>query len=404
MPLSPSNDPDIALAQEWLGELDTWFSTHGTAGPDPFDIKQHPWLRAVQDKPLLRKASTVLCDRFPHAARRALTISPSENAKTHALIAIGKLRLNQLTGDTTYLEGAEGHLRWLREHPAESAHGLAWGYPFAVSGQGLETPANRPVCVVSAIAGEAFLLAYTITGDAAHLEAATAIARHFMDDIPRLGDTGDAHCFAYGPADGRAVHNANLLVAQHLLELAVHTNDETMARAALRAVQFTLNGQRTDGAFPYGVALPGQPYESDLLALVDHHHTGFVLRSLHAINLHAESDAIKQALRQGYAFYKTLCTEDGMPRDAHRNFPVDIHACAEAVLCPAALKSITMGANRQSTAAMRWAWSTMRDRKTGAPHYRKYRGFTSKIAYPRWGVAWMYRALAEYLCAFQKGG
>ena len=230
-----------------------------------------------------------------------------------------------------------------------------------------------------------------------------AIAVHFVEDLPRLADDGVAHCFAYGPDDQRAVHNANLLVAQHLLEVAVLTDDEAMARCALRAVQFSLNHQRTDGAFPYGVSLPGQAHEQGLLQLVDHHHTGFVLRSLHAINRHADSEVLTRAIRQGYDYYRTLCAEDGMPRDAHRNFPVDIHACAEAVLCPAALQRVAMGTNRHSTAAMRWAWSEMRDRKTGAPYYRKYRGFTSKIAYPRWGVAWMYRALAEYLWAFQKG-
>ena len=401
MPLTPSNDPDLSLAQEWLGELEAWLASHGTLGPDPFDLKAHPRICALQGRPLLRRASTVVCDAFPHMARRALKIAATENPKTHALLALGKLRLFQLSDDAAYLDAAEGHLRWLREHPAHGAHGLAWGYPFAVSGQGLDTPANTPVCAVSAIAGEAFLRVHEVTGATAHLEAARAIVQHFQEDIPRLLETDTACCFAYGPRDHRAVHNANLLVAEHLLEVAVHTDDEAMARQALRAVQFTLNGQRADGAIPYGAALPGQPYESALLDLVDHHHTGFVLRSLHNINRHAENAVIKQALQRGYGFYKTLYTPEGMPRDAHRMYPVDIHACAEAILCPAALRDTAMGANRQATLAMRWAWSAMRDPQTGAPYYRKYRGFTSKITYPRWGVAWLYRALAEYLWAFQ---
>lgn len=404
MPLTPSNDPDIALAQEWLAELDAWLDTHGTAGPDPFDIKQHPRIRALQRTPRLRRASTVLCDAFPHAARRALGIQATENPKTHALLATGKLRLFQLSKDPACLEGAKRHLRWLLDHPADTPHGLGWGYPFGVAAQGLALPANTPVSVVSAIAGEAFLLAHGITGTAEYLDAARAIARHFMEDLPRLASTDDAHCFTYGPEDHRAVHNANLLVAQHLLDVAVETGDEAMARAAIRAVRFTLNHQRPDGAFPYGVPLPGQTYEAALLNLVDHHHTGFVLRALHAINQHADNAVIKTALRRGHAFYRTLYAEDGRPRDADREFPVDIHACAEAILCPAALRGTVMGANRQATLALRWTWAHLRDPRTGAPYYRKYRGFTSKIAYPRWGVAWMYRALAEYLWAFSKGG
>ena len=59
--------------------------------------------------------------------------------------------------------------------------------------------------------------------------------------------------------DHRAVHNANLLVAQHLLEVAVRTDDEAMARLALRAVQFTLNAQRSDGAFPTAPCFQARP-------------------------------------------------------------------------------------------------------------------------------------------------
>ncbi|MBL7650336.1 MAG: hypothetical protein JNK74_29635, partial [Candidatus Hydrogenedentes bacterium] len=121
MPLTPANDPDLALAQEWLGELDTWLVAHGTAGPDPFDVKAHPRLRGLQGRPFLRRASTVLCDAFPYVTRRALGIAPTENPKTHALLALGKLRLFQLSEDDAYRHAAEGHLRWLREHPAETA-------------------------------------------------------------------------------------------------------------------------------------------------------------------------------------------------------------------------------------------------------------------------------------------
>jgi hypothetical protein len=403
MRLIPSNDPDIALAQEWLGELEAWLAAHDTVGYDPFDIKAHPRIRALQARPLLRKMATVLCDAIPVASRRWLGIAPTENPKTHALLAIGRLRLHQLTGDTATLAGALGHLDWLRDHACAEFSGPCWGYPFAVHGVGVDIPAHSPIAVVSAIAGEAFLLAHRITGALEHREAAQSIARHFMEDLPHLAETESAFCFAYGLQDCRAVHNANLLVAQHLLEVAVLTDDEAMARTALRAVQFTLNAQRPDGAFPYGEVLPGSNHEAGLMSLVDHHHTGFVLRSLAAINVHAQNTVIKESLKRGYAFYKTLLDASGLPHGEQVVYPVDIHACAEAILCHATLEKDFMGARQLSTLAMRWTWALMRDTHDGAPHYRMYKGFTSKIAYPRWGVAWMYRALAEYLWRFDGG-
>lgn len=386
-----------------MGELEAWLTAHGTVGYDPFDIKAHPRIRVLQSKPLLRKITTVLCDAVPFASRRWLGIAPTENPKTHALLAIGRLRLHQITGDTATLDAALVLLQWLREHACAGFSGLCWGYPFSVHGTGVNIPAHSPIAVVSAIAGEAFLLAHRITGALEHREAAESIARHFMEDLPRLAETESAFYFAYGPQDHRAVHNANLLVAQHLLEVAVLTEDEAMARTALRAVQFTLNAQRFDGAFSYGEVLPGSNHEAGLMALVDHHHTGFVLRSMSAINVHAQNAVIKDALKRGYAFYKTLLDASGLPHGEQVVYPVDIHACAEAILCHATLEKDFMGARHLSTLALRWAWAMMRDTKDGAPHYRKYKGFTSKVAYPRWGVAWMYRALAEYLWRFDSG-
>jgi hypothetical protein len=401
MPLTPSNDPDIALAAEWLGELEAWLDQHGTVGPDPFDIKAHPYLRALQRRPLLRRASTVLCDAAPHLVRRALDIAPTENPKTHALLAIGRLRLHQLTGDQAWLDEARAHLQWLLDHRSDRAEGLAWGYPFPVKAQGLDTPAGAPVCVVSAIAGEAFLLAHAVTGEAIWRESAAAIAGHFLEEVPRYTASARACCFCYGPEDYRRVHNANLLVAQHLLEVAVLENDTPMAERALQAVQFSLQAQRPDGAFPYGHYTSSDPFEPALLALVDHHHTGFVLRALTAINRHAESAVIGKALRQGYQYYRQhLCRPNGMPVTEHGAYPVNIHACAEAMLCPSVLAGEILGARKQAVLALRWTWSSLRDPKTGAPYYRKYRGFTSRISHPRWGVAWTYRALAEYLWRF----
>ncbi len=401
IPLTPSNDPDIALAEEWLAELEAWIHTHGTLGPDPFDVKAHPWLRALQGYPLLRRASTVLCDAFPHLTRRLLSIAPTENPKTHALLAIGDLRLYQLTGDAHYQHQAVEHLQWLLDHAHPGFNHLCWGYPFAVKAQGLDTTPHAPVCVVGAIAGEAFLLAHEVIGQAPYRAAATAIARHFLEEVPIYPASDSACCFCYGPEDYRRVHNANLLVAQHLLEVAVLNDDPSMAQTAVRAVQFSLDHQRPDGAFPYGHHQSSDPYEAGLLNVVDHHHTGFVLRSLAAINRHADNAVIRGALRRGYAYYKTtLYTRDGMPRTESACYPVNIHACAEAILCPTLLSNEMMGTKKQAVLALRWTWSALRNPKDGAPYYRKYWGFTSKITHPRWGVAWMYRTLAEYLWRF----
>ena len=397
------NQPEIALAQEWSGQIDTWFERHGTAGPDPFDIKAHPLMRRVQRRKWPRRCATLVCDLFPRATRRLLRIAPTENPKTHALLALGGLRLFQVTQDEYWLDASWKRLDWLMGHVSQGHAGLCWGYPFDVTGQGLHTPAGTPVSVVSAIAGEAFALAHELRGREEDLEAARSIARFMLTDLPRMDGPEGTLCFGYTPGDRRRVHNANLLVAEHLARADRISDMPEALSPALSALQFTLNEQRADGAWPYGSPAEGEPYEAGLLALVDHHHTGFVLRSLNALRHDLPGQVPDAALEHGFRFYRDRLLEPtGMPVNEYGRYPVDIHACAEAVLCFSALSERFPGCQQPALNAMRWAHRHLRDPKTGAPWHRRYPLHVARIAFPRWGAAWMFRALAEYLFHFGK--
>lgn len=400
-PMTPSNDPHIALVQEWCAELDAWIDTNGLCGFDPFDVKQHPLIRRAQHYPIARKAATALCDRFPNTSRKLLGIQPTHNAKAYALVAMGKMRLHELTQEPRYLEQARGLLGWLLENATPGQPGLCWGYPFNIEAKGLQTPAGTPISVVSSIAGDAFCRFHAITGEPDYADHAVSIARFLLEGLPRLDGGDGTYCFAYTPSDRRRVHNANLLVAEQLLRAHVLSGNVAFVDAALPAIEFTLSRQRDDGSWAYGDWREGDPYEKGLLDLVDHHHTGFVLRSLHAIGKIRPDDRIGRAVRKGFAFYKEHLFDPPwwMPINAYGKYPVDIHACAEGALCPAVLSDEVLAARGVSTFVVRWTWYYLRDRNTNAPFYRKYPGFTSKIIYPRWGVAWMYWALTECLSA-----
>lgn len=405
-----SNNPDIALAQEWVRTLDRWILAHGLRGHDPFDIKQHPWIRAAQTHPRLRRLSSGLCDLFPHLSRALLRIPPTENPKAFALTALGALRLYELYGDPAHLAFAEKQLEWLRAHTASGFAGPCWGYPFAVTAVGLHTPPNTPVLVVSAIAGFAFLLAHEISGDAGQLAAVRGVCEFILHDLPPMPEDETAYCLPYTPGDHRRVHNANLLGAELLLRVAARTGEAALRDHARPAIAFTLRHQQEDGSWFYGEWLAGEPYERGLLEFVDHHHTGFVLRSLHGIaqvlgdDEAALRDECLAALRKGFAFYKERLHQGAyfQPINLHATWPTDIHMAAEAILCPAVVKDRVLTARGMAPLSLKWAHWFLRDHKTSLPHYRKYPYFTSQIAFPRWGTAWMYYALAEYLYCHQE--
>lgn len=397
MPMPLSNAPDTALAQEWIESLDAYIRAHGLRGYDPFDVKQHPWIRAAQPHYAARKATTLLTDCFPKLSRRVLGIQPTENPKAFALVALGSFRLYQVTGNAPYLEQGLRMLDWLRAHATPGFAGLCWGYPFHVHAKGLDSPPGTPVGVISSIAGHAFLEAHALTGDIQHLNDARSVAAFMLSDLPRM-DAGDGtYCFGYTPGDRRRVHNANLLVAEHLMRVWAVTQEQALHDAAHPAIAFTLQRQRDDGAWTYGEHDTSEPYEAGLLHLVDNHHTGFVLRSLHAIHQAEARPEILAAVRKGWNFYRTLFDKWGGPINEYGKWPVDIHACAEGLLCASALKGTVLGTRRMAYLTLRWPHYYLRNRRDDTPYYRKYPWFTARILFPRWGLAWMYYAMAEYL-------
>ncbi len=208
-------------------------------------------------------------------------------------------------------------------------------------------------------------------------------------------------CFGYTPSDRRRVHNANLLAAEHLVRAAAVTGEQGLCEAAEPALAFSLKHQREDGAWRYGEHAQGEPFDAGLLALVDHHHSGFVLRSLHNIHQVRGGDEVFEALRRGWRHYhKNLYGKYCMPITEYGAYPVDIHACAESILCPAVLMQTFSGATKYAVLALQWSHYNMRRRNDHAPKYRKYPFLTVDIVFPRWSVAWMYRAVAEFLYQF----
>ncbi len=399
MTMQLSNDPDLALAQEWIEEIEAWIDAHGLKGYDPFDIKQHPWIRAAQPNWFTRKATTALCDLFPNLSRKMLRVEMTENPKAYALVALASLRMYQLTEKTAYLDTVARMLDWLRDHAQSGWSGLCWGYPFNIKAKGLKTDSGTPVLVIGAIAGEAFLRAYELTQDTKHLDAAQSIGAFILNDLPRMEQPDGSTCFAYTPGDRRRVHNANLMAVQHLIRLWGHTADDALLAAAEPALRFTLNHQREDGSWYYGEWDESEPFERGILHLIDHHHTGFVLRSLHAIQQVRPQPGIEDAITRGFRYYKAHLFQGAyfMPINDYGKYPVDIHACAEGILCTSALSHDIATARKIPALTMRWTHFFLRDRETGVPLYRKYPFYTSRLVCPRWGVAWIYWALTEYL-------
>lgn len=376
------------LASARLERLGQWIDHNGWAGYDPYDLRDTPLFEFLQQRRLGRRVVHKINLYAPVLARHVLGVRPQINAKAMGLLAMGYLARFEATGQDSYQQKAVTCLEWLEANARPGYAGACWGYPFDWHTR-VEIPAGTPSSVVSSIGGWAFLEAYRLLQNQHYLDMAQSTAEFFLHDLNVDQRDAQRACFSYTPLDHFHVHNANLFVAAHLYQVGSLVGETAYIAAAEPAVAYTLAEQNDDGSWYYW----GPPDE--MLYSIDHYHTGFVLRCLDRICGVSKRADWEAALGRGFQFYvERLLDPSGLPKlTPKKAYPVDIHSCAEAILC------LTQLWRRYPEAATRLldtiGW-TLREMQAPDGHfyYRKYPSHTVRIAYMRWGQAWMFWALA----------
>lgn len=382
--------------------LDRWITVNGWAGYDPYDIRGQDWyvrLFGAQFWPF-RKLRGVLAliesELPPMALRRLLHIRREINPKAMGLIASAYLTRWETSADQSFRDKAEEVLSWLAANRCRDYPGASWGYPFHWQSR-IFLPRGTPSVVVTATVGDAWLCHYERTQSTKSLDIAESIARFFLSSLNRPVDENDRLCFSYTPLDQFKVHNASLFAAAFLARLGALTGNRDYEALALRAVRYTLSEQNADGSFHY--------WGSEPPTIVDHYHTGFVLRHLDTVRRSTSAEFITEPLAHGYAFYfDHLFGADGTPKFTPDSlYPIDIHSCAEAILCIAQLGGEFGTATRLARvfAFTQEKMLTSDGWYLAAIRQKRGREVRQSVPYMRWGQAWMLLALARLQAALQ---
>jgi hypothetical protein len=219
--------------------------------------------------------------------------------------------------------------------------------------------------------------------------------------INKLGE--EKVCFSKTPLDHFHIHNCNLFVADFLLKVGKASKREDYVEMAQKALNYTLGEQNSDGSICYW----GKDQESQ--CRIDHFHSGFKIRCLHSIWKSTDDEKVQFALQKYYQFYREkLFTSNGFPKMTPQAFyPIDIHSCAEAILCHSTLALDFPRAWKSLQKCVPWIIKTMQHRD-GWFIYRvqnvnRRLPWKLRIPYIRWGQAWMLRALAQYFSLILRG-
>jgi len=402
---------------ESIALLNIWLEKNGWAGYDPYDIKgNHKYLvlyRCLSGSrsPILKALkmgfdnSEVFC---PMLIRKIFDIQKEINAKALGLFARSYIDLYNNTQDEKYREKARYVLDLLAKHSSKGYSGMCWGYPF--DWQSLHfLPRGTPSGVVSACVGDAFFRGYQIFGDKKYLDTCQSICNFFMNDLNIDFIDEDKLCFSYTPVDKEHVHNVNLFVAEFLFRIGKEIDNKKYIMYGMKALNYTLNEQNSDGSFYYFGTEDKIQYNlpEETLKRIDHYHTGFVLRSLYSIYTITEDEELFLKFRKCYRHYcHNLFEDKTIPKFTPEDkYPINIHSCAEAILCMSILHDIFPDALEYAHNVFLWTKNNMQT-KDGWFIYMivdiKGIKWKVKIPYIRWGQAWMLRALSQYYFSLHK--
>jgi hypothetical protein len=376
-----------------LGALRTWIQTRQFAGYEPFDLLNSPhlsgqWPRKALPAILLTQAGK----RFAGLRlRQALKIPPSRNPKALGLCLAAYCDLAQaghdVSAEAAWLKSELIRLR--SPHETEYCWGYDWDY---VSLRGARLAAFAPNCIASYFCATAMIAMHSIFADAEALEIAESAARFVATRLNRSFESADELCFSYTPNDKTLIYNSSALAAVLLARIGALRGDEKYLSLAHKAMVFLERGQLPSGGWYYG-RLRRQRW-------IDSFHTSYNLCALLDYQRITGDRDFEEAMLLGHRYYQaTFFTREGAPKYFHnRTFPIDIHACSQAILHFSAFSSIDPHALQLAWKTFHW---TMRNMAApdGAFYYQRHRFWTNRAPYMRWGQAWMLRALAKLLCA-----
>jgi hypothetical protein len=388
---SASNEsPSLTQALEALRR---WIETRQFAGYEPFDLLNSPylsgaWARKALPAILLMQAGK----RFAGLRlRQALKIPPSRNPKALGLCLSAYCDLSQagydVSAEAAWLKNELIRLRSPNE--AEYCWGYDWDY---VSFRGTRLPAFAPNCIASYFCGSAMMEMHKVFADSEALQIAESVARFLSTRLHRSFQSADEVCFSYTPNDKTLIYNSSALTAVFLARIGSLRENQEYLSLAHKAMVFLERGQLESGGWYYG-QLRRQRW-------IDGFHTSYNLCALLDYQRITGDHTFEDAMLLGHRYYKaTFFTADGAPKYFHdRTFPIDIHACSQAMLHFIAFSSIDPQALQLARKTFGW---TMRNMVApdGAFYYQRHRLWTNRALYMRWGQAWMLRALANLLLA-----
>jgi hypothetical protein len=378
------------VRRDYLGEAlraQSYIFAEGFRGYDPYDALLSPIFRLplLRSRKFPRLAVQQTLRRLPINLRPLLGVPRGLNPVTLGLALEGYSHLAEadpLNGET-YRSRARLCIEELKRLRSPGYSGSCWGYDFPWESRWGRLDAFKPTIVATGIITNGLFKAYTLLGSEEALSLCSSACDFVLRDLERTSGSHGTFCWGYFPGDRQQVINATMKGARLCSQVHAISPSEELAESARLTVQFAVQHQREDGAWPYAVA--------DSRSWVDNFHTGYVLDCFQEYGRQTGDSQINEAMQKGWDYYRAHFFEDDrVPRYFDTStYPVDITACAQSILTLSKFRDTT---TRDAVSA--WVINNMQ-KPDGSFMYQIRKTYRNRISYMRWGAAWMFAALAR---------
>ena len=268
--------------------------------------------------------------------------------------------------------------------------GNCWGINFDYANRHGIVPKNTPSSVVTHFVHAAIYDYYKLFPVPDALKILKGCGEFILRDLFKR-KWPEGLCFSYTPIAKDCVYNANGHCAEVLSRNYALFGDMRLKKVAEDCVRFIVSRQKIDGSWNYGVDEEGREKKQ-----IDFHQ-GFLIDSIMTYIKYTGDDNREylNAVDKAASFYlnKQFFPNGQSLWRYPKVWPVDIHNQAQGIITFCNLYSYNKAFGEVAKTIVNWTIANMQD-KSGFFYYQKYRFFTNRIDYIRWGQAWMLYALA----------
>lgn len=383
----------MASLREAIERLRTWMECRQFAGYDPFDLLNSPWLGGQWARRSLPGVALMQLGKRASGLtlRRWLGVPRSQNPKALGLALSAYCDLARCGHDVRrQAEEVKAALLRLRS-PQETD--LCWGYDWDyISLRGSRLPAFTGNCIATCFCAHGLLEMSEVFGDAEAGDWGSSAAGFVVSRLNRSYESDDAVCFSYTPHDRTVIYNSSALAGALLARVGTLRGNQAYLALARKAMVFLTQRQLPQGGWHYG--------QRRRQRWIDSFHSSYNICALLDYQRWTGDRSFEPAMLLGHRYYRThFFLESGAPRYFHnQTYPIDIHACAQALLHFSAFREIDTEATEAAWKTFHWTMRNMGS-ADGSFYYQRHRFRTDRTPYMRWGQAWMLHALCRLLAS-----